>query len=87
LKIKLIHNLPILLIIMIISALIISAPFYASCQKTEEIQPANPPETCVLPGGNEDMDTTTSGAFPIGEIPPIDISVPVKTETATFALG
>lgn len=36
---------------------------------------------------NDKMDTTKDGFAPNLEIPAIDASVPVITETATFALG
>ena len=36
---------------------------------------------------NETMSVTNGGAVPEGGIPAIDASAPVRTETATFALG
>ena len=35
----------------------------------------------------EAMGTKNDGLVPKGDIPAIDVSTPVRTETATFALG
>ena len=36
---------------------------------------------------NKRMDTTNRGIGNVTPIPPLDASVPARTETATFALG
>ena len=44
-------------------------------------------DSCPAPKEIETMDFTDKSTLPNAAIPPIDVSAPAITETATFALG
>ena len=85
---NIIRNLPKVVILLGLLAMVIGGAFLMACLPNVETQvEAQPDVNCSLPKEIETMEQTEHSVSPNPVIPPIDASAPTQKETATFSLG